>query len=84
MMNKINGLICRLYSRISRLNIKTSDSNHLNDNLGAITIETQDISDTISSRTVRSSTLNRYQSNKSKSPGIIRIYFDKYINPIIE
>jgi hypothetical protein len=54
----------------SQMSFKISGSNGLNDHPGATTIEVMNINDISSSRTVKSSTLNRHQLNKPKSPGI--------------
>ncbi|CAF1019862.1 unnamed protein product [Rotaria sp. Silwood1] len=53
------------------LNMKISEPTNVNDQSTTTIIETKDNSDSLSARTVRSSTLNRYPSNKSKSPGNI-------------
>ncbi|CAF1010878.1 unnamed protein product [Rotaria magnacalcarata] len=53
------------------LHLKIPESNTINDQSSAAAIESKDIADNSLSRTVRSSTLNRCQSNKSKSPGNI-------------
>jgi len=44
-------------------------SSESNDYLGSATIEGMDINDILSSKIVKSSTLNRHQLNKPKSPG---------------
>jgi hypothetical protein len=44
-------------------------SSELNDYLGSGTIEGMDITDILSSKIAKSSTLNRHQLNKPKSPG---------------
>ncbi|CAF3911039.1 unnamed protein product [Rotaria sordida] len=53
------------------LNMKISELNNINDHSNTTINETKDNNDNSSSKTVRSSTLNRYHSNKSKSPGNI-------------
>jgi hypothetical protein len=63
-MNRSNGYR-------SPRKIFSSDSNCINDHLGATMIEGMDINNILSSKTVKSSTLNRHQLTKPKSPGRI-------------
>ncbi|CAF4269914.1 unnamed protein product [Rotaria socialis] len=60
------------------LHLKIPESNTINDQSSATAIESKDTADNSLSRTVRSSTLNRCQSNKSKSPGnMFRKFFHR-------
>lgn len=54
-------------------NLKVPGSHGATDHLSTVVTETMDINDPSSARTVRSSTLNRDQLNKSKSPGRINL-----------
>ncbi len=77
-MNRSNGYRSPRMIFSSELK-RISTSNDINEYLNGGAIEVMDINDISSTKTMKSSTLNRHQVNKPKSPGIEKIFDENFI-----